>query len=391
MKILQVHNIYQGKTGEETVLAEERAVLQANGHEVIQFVKDNSVINGRSSIDNLKLLTQLRSSKSIKSEFRDFLQKERPDICHVHNTFPLITPAVFQVCYEIGIPVIKTLHNYKMVCTNSLMFRNGEVCDLCLNKSLYNSIRYKCYRNSYIATAAQADVVQHHRNTGTWQKYVDRFLALTSFQKELIVNGGGLPGDKVSIKANFIAETGLMPKREDFFLFVGKVDDYKGLQDLLALFQRNKRIPFVVIGKAEDDGLFESFPNVSYLGPQDRAVTLDYMSRCNAVIFPSKYYEGMPMVILEAFSYKKPVICRNRGAMSSMIQDQSNGVHYESEDELVEIINKLNSDRGMVERLGLQAYEDYLKMYSREVGYKNLVDTYQDVIDQYKHKVKEMS
>lgn len=385
MKVLQIHNIYQGKTGEETVVEEEKRVLELNNHEVIQFVKDNSTIRKSGFLGKVKMASNLRSSSLIANELRQLIEAENPDICHVHNTFPLLTPEVFNVCQQLKVPVVKTLHNYKMVCTNSLMFRDGEVCDLCLNKSLYNSIKYKCYRNSYLATAMQADVIEHHRKIGTWENSIDQYLALTEFQKNLLINGGGIPEGKVTVKPNFIRHSQLNTENEDFFLFVGKVGDYKGLQDLLGLFEKNTTSKFTVIGKSDIPDPFAGYDHVNYLGEQSREVTLDHMRRCKAVLFPSKYYEGMPMVILEAFSHKKAVISRNRGAMSSMIQHASNGFHYASVEELVDVIKKIEENHELAIDLGKRAYHDFLELYTEEQGYQNLIKVYEDTISGYQN------
>lgn len=380
LRILQVHNIFIGKTGEETVIEEERALLEKNGHSVIQFFKNNSEISQSGVANKARIYTNLKNSKAIGKELSALIDREKPDVCHVHNTFPIITPIVYEVCNKKGIPVIKTLHNYKMVCTNSLMFRNGQVCDVCLNKPFYNSIKYKCYRDSYLATAVQASVLQHHRNTGTWSERVDAYFCLTDFQKGLLVSGG-LPAEKMFVKPNFIKEADSKISYEDFFLFVGKVDDYKGLQDLLFLFQKNTTSKFVVIGKAKNENVFKQFTNVEYLGEQGRDVVIDHMARCRAVIFPSLYYEGMPMVILEAFSHRKMVVSRNRGAMSSMVIDNYNGLKYEQVEDLVQIILKLEIEGNIPIELGKNGYLDYHNKYSEAKGYEKLIELYSILIE----------
>lgn len=379
MKILQVHNTYTSKTGEETVVEEEKKILEKHGHEVIQFVKDNSELGAFSLTQKLKMYGSLLSSKIIATELADYIDAEQPDVCHVHNTFPIITPVVYEVCQAKKLPVVQTLHNYKMVCTNSIMFREGEVCEECLGKNLYNSIKFKCYRNSYLATAVQAHVIQHHRNKGTWQQQVDRYVCLTDFQKDKLIYGG-LPADKVTVKPNFISHSGLPVVQEDFFLFVGKIGDYKGLQDLLYLFRHNSHSKFILIGNSEEPEQFDEFNNVVYLGEQGTAVVLDHMRRCKAVIFPSLNYEGMPMVLLEAFSHKKPVISRDRGAMSSMIKAGYNGLKYEELDDLVDAVKQFEEDGALVDELGENAYSEYLEKYSEEKGYQNLVNLYEELI-----------
>lgn len=381
MKILQVHNIYIGKTGEETVIEEEKKVLERHGHEVVQFVKNNSELSQYSKLQQLKMYRSLLSSSAIARELEAVIEKEQPDVCHVHNTFPIITPVVYKVCKFKNLPVVQTLHNYKMVCTNSLMFRQGEVCEKCMNKNMLNSVKYKCYRNSYLATAAQASVIQYHRLIGTWDKLIDRYVCLTQFHKEKLVSGG-LPAEKTVVKHNFIAESGLDCIREDFFLFVGKIDDYKGLQDLLYLFRHNQHSRFILIGKSEQPEMFDEFKNVEHLGECERDVVLDHMRRCKAVIFPSKYYEGMPMVLLEAFSHRKAVISRNRGAMSSMVIEGHNGTKYEAEDDLVKAVDVFQKDPDLVNRLGENAYLEYKEKYSVEKGYQNLVELYSHVLQE---------
>lgn len=379
MKILQVHNVFQGKTGEETVVREEKRILEQNGHHVIQFIKDNSEIETYTRFDKFKMLLSLTSSRRIEAELEALVIREKPDVCHVHNTFPLITPVVYKVCSNNNLPVIKTLHNYKLVCTNSLLFRKSEVCEECLNKSLYNSIKYKCYRNSYFATAVQAHVIQRHRDAGTWSDLVTRYVCLTEFQKQKVLSGG-VPEGKAIVKPNFISRTTLKIENEGFFLFVGKIDVYKGLDDLLYLFENNRKSKFKLIGKADDPSLFNQFSNVEYLGVKDSGEVLDFMRRSKAVIFPSKYYEGMPMVILEAFSHKKAVISRDRGAMASMIFHEYNGLKYKDENELVQMVLQLENNDELAVDLGKNAYSEYENKYSEEQGYQNLINLYKEVI-----------
>jgi glycosyltransferase involved in cell wall biosynthesis len=383
LRILQVHNIYQGKTGEETVVEEEKKILELHGHHVIQFIKDNSDLEKFGKLEKLSMLFSLTSSKAIGKEFESLLEKERPDICHVHNTFPLITPIIYKICHSKGIPVVQTLHNYKMVCTNSLLFRGEEVCEVCLNKSLYNSIKYKCYRDSYLATAAQAHVIQHHRKIGTWDNYIDKYVCLTEFQRDKVFDDK--LKEKVFIKANFLAQSELETFQGDFFLFVGRLNNSKGLQDLLYLFEKNKKSKFILIGKSDDPSVLDKFRNVTHLGERNREVVLDHMSKCKAVIFPSKYYEGMPMVILEAFSMGKAVISRDRGAMASMIDHSVNGIKYENLNDLVESIEYLDENPEIASRLGQAAFKSYQEKYTEEKGYDNLINLYSEVISQKAH------
>lgn len=380
MKILQVHNKYVGKTGEETVVEEEKGILQEHGHQVIQYIKENSEIKGYSKVKNAMMLLGLTSSGKIRSELISIIKSEEPDVCHVHNTFPLITPVVYEVCKEMGLPVVQTLHNFKMICTNSLLFRNGEICEKCIGKSLYNSIQYKCFRESYFATAAQAHVIQHHRRKGTWNNSIDKYICLTDFQRSKLIEGG-VPAEKLIIKPNFVSESSSPSDFEEFFLFAGKLDSWKGASDLMHLFQHNNSAKFIIIGKSENPDVFEHFSNVSLLGERPREEVLDYMRRCKAVLFPSKCYEGMPMVILEAFAHGKPVITRNIGAMSSMVDHGVNGLKYNSIDDFVKSVKLLESSEHLALELGKNALNEYKDKYTRIRGYENLLSVYNSVLN----------
>lgn len=381
MKILQVHSKYKKRGGEETVVEEEKAVLEANGHLVVQYIRDNVETDDYSRLGLIRLSLKQRNNRHSADELRGLIAREKPDVCHVHNVYPLISPAVYEVCKELGVPVVQTLHNYKMLCTNSLLFREGEVCELCLGKNLMKSIRYSCYKDSLLATAVQADTIQYHRKKGTWHELIDAYVCLTDFQKNKMVEGG-LPADKIRIKPNFVRKTDIDISYEDFFLFVGRLDESKGLADLLKLIENRIDSKFVLIGASDSPGLFSKFSNVKYLGPQNRETVQNYMSRCKAVIFPSKYYEGMPMVILESFSLRKAVVARNVGAMSSMIQNGKNGISYDEPEGLVEAVRVLEEQERLAQYLGEAALLDYKKMYSVSQGYQNLIDLYQSVLEE---------
>lgn len=381
MKVLQVHSKYKKRGGEETVVDEEKAVLESHGHTVIQYIRDNAETDDYGAMGLIRLSLTQRRNKVAVNEVTALLAKEKPDICHVHNVYPLISPAVYEACQLQGIPVVQTLHNYKMLCTNSLLFRAGDVCELCLNKSLMNSVRYSCYKNSLLATAVQADAIQYHRRKGTWQKMVDAYVCLTEFQKDKMVEGG-MPAEKLRIKPNFVHKTHLSSTYEDFFLFVGRLDQSKGLADLLELMDTCVNSRFVLIGDSENPELFSRFQNVKYLGPQSRDVVLDYMSRCKAVIFPSRYYEGMPMVILEAFSLQKGVIAGEMGAMSSMIRHGVNGLSYADTNGLIKVVRELEEQDALVRKTGKGAFDDFENIYSVEQGYQNLISLYNSVLDE---------
>lgn len=389
MKILQVHNKYKKVGGEESVVAEEKKVLEQNGHVVIQYLKDSSLIENYSKVGLIKLMLSQRRSKVVENELRALIKRERPDICHVHNVYPLITPSVYRLCQSQGIPVVQTVHNFKLVCTNGLFFRDGQTCEICLNRNLYNSIRYKCYRDSYLATAIQADSIQFHRKSGTWNEGIDRYVCLTEFQKSKLV-AGGLNQKKICIKPNFIQQAKLKIEDGGYFLFVGRLDRGKGLDDLIELFKVNRNSQFVLIGESDDPSLFHNFRNVQHIGKKDRSEVMYYLSRCKAVIFPSKLYEGMPMVIIEAFSMRKPVIARDIGSASSMIVEGVTGLKYNDVQGLIYAVNLLEQDASLINRIGENSFRQYETYYSELKGYESLMNIYSEVIAEKQNGIRKV-
>jgi glycosyltransferase involved in cell wall biosynthesis len=379
MKILQVHNKYIKRGGEESVIDEEKRVLQDNGHSVIQFIKNSKEIEGLTKLQLAGLMFNQRRSTKIKNEFQQLITIERPDVCHVHNVFPLITPVVYEVCEAMSIPVVQTLHNYKMICTNSLLFKDGEVCEKCVSKSLYNSVKYKCYKNSYLATAIHADSIQYHRSKKTWNKAISKYVCLTEFQRDILVEGG-MDIEKMVIKPNFLQNLDYVSSEGNYFLFVGRLDKAKGLDFLIELFRRNKSCQFKLVGECDDSSIFVEFNNVEYLGPQERSKVQKYIAECKAIIFPSKYYEGMPMVILEAFSFSKPVIAHNIGAMSSMINHEVNGLKFQNIVEFDQAIQRLEVDNELCRKIGSGALKDFEENYNAQKGYENLINLYNEVL-----------
>lgn len=380
MKILQVHNKYKKRGGEETVVEQERNILIEHGHKVVQYIRDSSELDHMPKSELIKTMFTQRRSRKVAEELKQIIESERPDICHVHNVFPLITPSVYYACKELKVPVVQTVHNYKLLCTNSLLFRNGEVCEQCVGHSLYRSIKYKCYRDSYLATALTADALEYNRKKGTWKELIDKYVCLTEFQKEKLVEGG-LPADKITIKPNFTEASEHVLVYGEYILFIGRLDDSKGLQDLLFIIEEMPDVKFTIIGASDNPEIFSPFENVNYLGQVSRGEVLSAIANCRAVIFPSKYYEGMPMVIIEAFSLHKSVIARDTGSMSSMIDHEVNGLKYSTRGELKDSVELISSDLPLAEKLGNCGHRSFLEKYSVQSAYINLINLYETVLN----------
>lgn len=382
MKIIQAHNYYQIKGGEDTVVAAEKALLEENGHTVITYYKRNAEINTYSTFEKLQLIKRTRWSKKTDTEFSALIEKEKPDICHVHNFLPLISPAIFHACQAQNIPVVMTLHNYRLICTNGLFLRNEEVCELCLGKSARQSIAKKCYRNSYVQTYAVAQMLEKHKKMGTWQDKIDQYICLTEFAKSKF-EAHGLPSSKLTVKPNFIPQLNVnKPTQSDnYFIYVGRLTKSKGVH----LFQElasSLKIPLKLVGEGDLTESLKNIDNIDLLGKQSSEKTLELIAGAKALILPSLWYEGMPMTILEAFALKTPVITSKIGAMESMIQHGKNGLLFQP-GSVPELIENLNFARQSVDKMNAiaeAAYADYDQLYSPAANYKQLMAIYTSTI-----------
>lgn len=380
MKIIQVHNFYQSPTGDDSVVQEEYNLLMNNGHQVVQYLKHNSILKSTGLLGKFSTAFNLRKSLKVEREFKDLLIKERPDLVHVHNIFPLITPVVFNVCQALSIPVVQTLHNYRLLCVNTLFYRDGRICEDCLQQgSLIPGITNKCYNNSQLQSAILADAISHHFRKGTWVNAVDQYFCLSEFAKEKFIQGG-IPREKLTVKPNFVGFSEKKMIYDDFVLFAGKLEEQKGVLDFIELAKSKREIAFKVAGFCSDKAIFASLGNVEYLGELGRSDLMKYMNTCKAVLFLSKMYEGMPMTILEAFSCKKAVIARNQGVMTEIITHGHNGMLFSNTVELGDHLDLIMKDKCYLQ-LGANAFATYKHNYSSERGYKQLIQAYENAIN----------
>jgi len=202
MKILIGHTHYIVPGGEDSSVTVEKSLLVEHGHHLLEYYRDNREIHSYSFLQNLRLFFSTSWSQAVYAEIYQLCIQKQPDIAHFHNTFPLLSPAVYYACRDAHVPVVQTLHNYRLICPGGLLLREGKNCELCLNHSVYKAVQYRCYRNSAVQTLAVSRMLAYHRNKNTWNTQVDRYIALTDFAKRVFVRGG-LPMDKITIKPNF--------------------------------------------------------------------------------------------------------------------------------------------------------------------------------------------
>ncbi|KAB1064862.1 glycosyltransferase family 4 protein [Salibacter halophilus] len=386
MKILLVHNFYKLSGGEDKVFKAEKDLLIQNGHDVITYTKSNNEIDEYQPIEKLKLITSTSFSQRVYEQIDLLLKKHKPDICHVHNFLPLISPSVFYACSNNKIPTILTLHNYRLMCTNGLLFRDGHICEECVSSSAYHSVLKKCYRNSHLQTYAVARMLE--KNKDVWFNLIDGFFCLSHFAKQKFIEHG-LPKDKITVKPNFIDDGELFKKNEalkstksEYLIYVGRLEINKGTRLLKRLAESiDKEI--VVIGEGPLENKLHSCRNINIIGKKSREETLAYVNRAKALILPSISYEGgLPLTALEAFSCRTPVIATNIGSMKSMIQHEETGLLFDSNsiESFNSCVNQVYSNPELIDRIINQAYHYLKTVYTKQYSYQLLIDNYNEAI-----------
>lgn len=383
MKILMIHNKYKQKGGEDVVFYNEMSLLQSKGHIVDKLVFENKNIEG--IFNTLKIgisgIYNIESAGVLKNKIKQI----RPDIIHVHNFFPIASPSIFWIANRFKIPVVLTLHNYRLICPNAILFRNGNICEKCINEILpYSSVIYKCYRNSLLQTLSLSIIMSFHKYLKTWHNKVDKFITLTHFQKNKFLSSNiNIPNEKFLIKSNFVKDFGNGYKyRKDYFIYIGRLSVEKGIRTMLKAFENTNYNLYIVgegILKSEVLKYTKQNKNIKYLGFKSKKDIIDLLKKSIALIFPSECYEGFPMVLLEALSTGTPIITSNIGSQAEIVKDNYLGLHFRVGD-FKDLKNKVREILKN-EDFYKNTRNEYLKKYTPEKNYEQLINIYKKVIN----------
>ncbi len=390
MKILFAHNRYQHAGGEDNVVTAELKLLTDYGHQVELWSVDNKDLPGglRGKINTALNTCYSSASKAIAlAKLHSF----KPDVVHVHNFFPQLSPSIYDACQEQGIPVVQTLHNYRLICPGALLMRDGKICEQCITGSPYQAVLHGCYRNSALGSLVVAHLVATHRNQGTWQHKVNRFIALTEFAKSKFVEAG-FPVDKICVKANFVTDPltnspSVKPAPPDFALFVGRLSEEKGLKTLLQAWSELPDPPLLKIaGTGPLAASIITTDNIEALGLQSTEQISQLMQQAAFLVLPSEWYEGFPLVLVEAFAHGLPVLASNLGSMADIIKEGETGLLFEPGNaaDLAVKVRWLLDHPEQRQRLGDNARQCYLANYTSESNVQQLLGIYQQAIDSLK-------
>jgi glycosyltransferase involved in cell wall biosynthesis len=390
MNILIVHNRYAFAGGEDEAFATEAGLLRRHGHHVLVHTQDNRAIDSAS-----RWSTGVRSvwSRGDYAAVRQLISKNNVELMSVHNFFPLVSPSIYYAARAEGIPVVQTLHNYRLLCPAATFLRDGKICEDCLGRAIpWPGMVHKCYRKSFIQTGAVAGMISAHKLLGTWRRMVDCYVALTPFMRDKFV-AGGFPPERIRVKPNSVEDTGAGSGQEDHFLFVGRLSEEKGAAVLLRAWKtaRTSR-KLKIIGTGPDEmnlrAMAAGLPNVEFLGQVSAERVRAEMGGAAALVFPSIWYEGLSRVVIESFSKGTPIIASDVGPLSTIVKDGQNGVLFEMGNS-ADLAAKLSAFPAVGKTLaGLRksARDEYERFYSDDVVYRSLIEIYRSTMSERNSK-----
>jgi len=381
MRILVVHNRYQYSGGEDAVVRDEVGLLLHHGHSIELLKQDNDAIVGIRGklIASASVFYSAHSRKRMKDAIHDF----QPDIIHVHNWFPMLSPSIVMEADSAGVPIVQTLHNYRMLCANGLLYRNGSVCTDCIGKSFpIAGIEHGCYRGSRVGSGIVTAAYAFHRLAHTWD-CVDLFIAVSGFERDVLVRSG-MAADKIVVKQNFVGSDTWMNEtnKESFALFVGRLSPEKGIRTLLAAWNSGRiPLPLKIIGDGpmidEVRSCTASNISVEYLGAQLPKAVYREMARARFLVFPSEWYETFGRTVIEAFAQGTPVLAADLGGVRELVKEGETGFLFPpgNVDALVAGASRFPIG-GDYERMRLNCRNLFLSKYTDKINYSLLANIY---------------
>lgn len=380
-----MHNRYRSgqPSGENAVVDQEVALLAGAGHEVSLFERHSDDIAAMSLPAKASVPLRVPWNPAARGALATRLARERPDVVHLHNTFPLLSPSVLAACADAGVPVVATLHNYTLVCTPGTLFRDGKVCRDCVGGSPLPAVRHGCYRGSAVATVPGA--VSQVLNRRRWRTGVSRFFCISAAQRELLV-AAGLPAARLVVKHNFVPDPGVRRAGAgEHVLFLGRLAQEKGVRLLMAAWERaGVGLPLVVAGtgplEREVAAWAAGRDDVRYVGLADRARCRELTARAAAVVAPSEWLETFGLVVVEAMAAGVPAVAAGHGAFVELLGEGTGLLHRPGDagslaDALAAIV-----EPGRNAALGAAARRRYVRDFTPEVGLSRLLSGYEAAV-----------
>lgn len=391
MKILVIHNDYQQPGGELLAVNTEVELLRKHDQLVIEYRRNNSEILHYGTQEKASFIASALYSRRTYTAIRQLAATTRPDIAHVHNVFPLISPSIYVALHDAGVPIVQTLHNYRLLCPNALFFTGGKVCERCIHGNTLHAVRWKCYKESQLLSALYALSIGWHRAKRTFG-VINRFVALTEFTAKKMVEGGLATPSQITVIGNFIQDPlpapGSFAGRQPYIVYLGRLAPEKGVDVAIKAMQNLPELRLKIAGDgpiapalaemAKDLGL----GNVEFLGfvAGDQKWTL--LQHATAVVIPSTWYEGLPFAALESLTAGTPIVASRLGSLPYVIEDGKSGLLFEAgnANDLKEKLTWLNNHISAVGSMGQYGRQVAETSYSADAHYEKLMDLYKETL-----------
>ncbi len=379
------HNYYQSHGGEDESFHAEATLLKQGGQEVVTFTRSNTDIIERGLRNKIDLFTNTIWADNSYREIIRLIRGSQPKLAHFQNIFPLISPSVYYACKSEGIPVVQTLRNYRLICSNGFFLRDGKVCEDCMGKFIpWPGIVHACYRNSVLQTAAVASMLTFHRFRETWSAQVDIYITLTDFSRRKLIESGMNP-NQIMVKPNYVLDPGIGNQSGSYVAYAGRLSEEKGIEVLLKSFKRLPKIGLKIMGDGPLRTLVKKHISendkikVDLMGYLPRDKGIDVMKQSRFLVFPSIWYETFGRTIIEAFACGIPVIASRLGAMAELVHDGETGLLFTpgDADDLAEKINWLWHHPNEASRMGRTARIEYEEKFTPDHNYELLMAIYQ--------------
>lgn len=388
------HNRYQYAGGEDAAVKSDIELLREYGHQVSLIEVHNDIIKTYSKYDKFKLFAETAWNFRLYRQMRSQLQELHPDLVHVQNFFPLFSPSIHAAARSLNIPTVQHLHNFRLGCLNSYLFRDGKVCEACVGKNPWRGIGYGCYRDSSIASIAVWGMITFNRWRRTWEKDVDAFITPSHFAAQKLKEIG-IPSDRLYVNPNVInpqnVEVLPSPQFENpNFLFVGRLSAEKGIVTLLQAWAELNMVDWQlkIIGDGSERQNLQQFvdraglKNVQFLGYLTPSQVAMAMYSATAILVPSQCYETFGRVAVEAFACRKPVLASDVGALSELITPEHNGflISCDRINDWTEKLYWCGTNPEAMQIMGNNAYKTYQESYTRSANYHQLMKIYDSIL-----------